>query len=177
MSILRKLVLASVSGLLCYLAFDFGFDGGWPGLIFYSVSGALFATGVLFPVLKRDGFVWYRRFGLVAVSSASYWFAIETVSLTADLKGFPVATSYLAASLAGALVALTGARFIAPLNSSIALAVVGFPAAIVGGLAFSSLPDYWPDVSFAFPFLIWHCLMAISIHIAEDRKLQSRADE
>jgi hypothetical protein len=170
MSILRKVVLASVSGLLCHLVFYFGFDGGWPEPLFYSVSGALFASGVLFPFLMRDRFVWYRGFGLIAASSLSYWFAIETAWLTVDSKGFPDTTSYLAASLVGALVALTGARFISPLNSSMALAVVGFPAAIIGGLAFSTLPEDWPDFSFPFPFLIWHCLMAIAIHIAEDWK-------
>lgn len=172
MSILRKVVLASVSGLLCYVVFDFGFDGGWPEPLFYSVSGALFVSGVLFPFLMRDRFIWYRGFGLLAASSISYWFAIETALLTVNSKGFPDTTSYLAASLVGALVALTGARFICPLKSSMALAVVGFPAAIIGGLAFSALPDDWPDFAFAFPFLIWHCLMAIAIHMAEGWKLR-----
>ena len=173
MSILRKAVLASVSGLLCYVVFHFGSDGGWPETLFYSVSGALFASGVLFPFLRRDRFVWYRGFGLIVTSSLSYWSAIETVLLTLDSKGFTDTTSYLAASLVGALIALTGARFISPLNCSMALAVVGFPAAIIGGLAFSTLPELWPDFAFAFAFsfLIWHCLMAITVHIAENRKL------
>lgn len=172
MSNLRRLVFASVSGLLCYFVFDFGFDGRWPEPLFYSVSGTLFASGVLFPFLVRDRIVWYRGFGLVAASSLSYWFAIETALLTLDSKGFPGTKSYLAASLVGALIALTAARFTCPLKSSMALAVIGFPAAIVGGLAFSILPNDWPDLAFALPFLIWHCLMATAIHIAENWKSQ-----
>jgi hypothetical protein len=170
MSILRKALLASVSGLLCYVVFDFGSDGQWPETLFYSVSGALFASGVLFPFLRRDRFVWYRGCGLIVTSSISYWAAIETVLLTVDSKGFPNTISYLAASVVGALIALTGARLILPLNRSMALAVFGFPAAIIGGLAFATLPDDWRGF---FPFLIWHCLMAIAIHLAENRKLRT----
>jgi hypothetical protein len=170
MSILIKAVLASASGLLCYAVFNFGFDGQWPEILFYSVSGALFASGVLFPYLRRDRFVWYRGFGLIITSSISYWSAIETVLLTVDSKGFPNAISYMAASLVGALIALTGARLISPLNRSMALAAFGFSAAIFGGLAFATLPDDWRGF---FPFLIWHCLMAIAVHLAENRKLRT----
>lgn len=159
---LRKAVLAGVSGLLCYAVYYFGFDGRWPSPLFHSVSGGLFAVGVLFPYLKYDKVVWLRGFGLIALSTLSYWSAIETFSRSSSTMSWNDTQAFVAASLVGAIIVLTGARFIAPLNRAIPLAVVGSPAAIAGGLAFSLANHLTGFLS----FLAWHCLMASAIHIA-----------
>jgi hypothetical protein len=171
--LLRKLVLAGASGLLCHAVYYSGFDGQWPGPLFHAVSGALFAVGVLFPYLMYDKTVWLRGFGLIALSTLSYWSAIETAIRT-SVSAFTIGTeAFLAASIVGAFIVLTGARFIAPLHRSVALAGVGFPAAIIGGLAFALTEDrdnlFWGFVAFS----VWHVFMASAIHIAESWPLRT----
>lgn len=174
MSLYRKAVLAAVSGLLCYAVYHFGSDGFWPEPLFYSASGALFAAGVLFPYLKYDKTVWLRGFGLIALSTFSYWSAIETAVRASD-GGFMIGTkAFLAASFVGAFIVLTGARFITPLNRSKPLAVVGLPAAIIGGLAFAITEWQEGHLSGLLAFAAWHVCMAVAIDIAE--KWSVRAD-
>jgi hypothetical protein len=165
MTLLQKAVLAGVSGLLCSVVYDFGFDGGWPEPLYYGVSGALFGAGVLFPYLKRDGSVWYRGLGLIVISTLSFWCAIETMSAMSHSYG-PDAEEFLAASLVGAFIVLAGARFIVPLHRSIELAVAGLPAAIIGALPFHLTIDIDSRVYLA--FMTWHILMAVAIYIAEN---------
>lgn len=170
--LLRKLVLAGASGLLCYVVYYFGFDGFWPEPLFYSVSGAIFAGGVLFPYLRYDRSVWYRGLGLIVISTLSYWAAIETADRTTALAFSVDTRAFLAASVVGAFIVFTGARFITPLNRSISLLVAGFSAAIVGGLAFALVQELDNHFSMSLAFLAWHSLMAVSIHLAEDWQLR-----
>jgi len=168
MSLLHKTVLAGASGMLCSVVYYFGFGGFWPEPLFYLVSGALFAAGVLFPYLKYDKTVWLRGIGLIALSALSYWSAIETTS-RANSAMFTIDTKALVAGgLVGTIIVLTGARFIVPLNRFIPLAIVGFPAAIIGGLTFASILGkeglFWAS----FVYLAWHSLMAIAVHISEN---------
>ena len=168
MSLYRKAVMAAVSGLICYAVYHFGFEGFWPEPLFYSASGALFAAGVLFPYLKYDRSVWLRGFGLIALSTLSYWSAIETASWVSSAEFSIDTRAFLAASLVGAIIVLTGARFITPLNRCIPLAVVGLPAAIIGGLTFALTLEADSHFWASFTFLTWHSLMAISIHVSEN---------
>ncbi len=163
MSLLQKTVLASASGVLCYVVFHFGFDGAWPAPLFFGVSGTLFAAGVLFPYVRPGKVALIKYIGLIFVSAASYWSAIEIVSKGIELfsKGtLPDWEDYLFASLAGAFIALFGARLIIPLHNSLTLAVAGSLAATVGGLFFEFPYAYF------LPHMVWHMLMAIAIHIA-----------
>ena len=158
-----KLVLAGASGLVCYAVFDFGFDGQWPSLLFHSVSGALFATGVLFPYLRRDGTVWARALGLIATSTISYWCAIETFFRSSSAMSWNDTMASVAASLVGAGIALAGARFLVPLHRSGPLAVAGLAAAITGGIVFGLTIHSHAYIA----FLGWHSLIALAIHAAE----------
>ena len=168
MSLLRKAVLAGVSGLLCFAVYYFGFDGFWPEMLFFCVSGASFAAGVLFPHLRYDRTAWFRGLGLIAVSALSYWSSIETASRT-NVAIFTIDTrAFIAASLVGAIIVLTGARLILPLTRSIALAVVGLPAAIIGGLFFALAMEQDSLFWLSFAYLTWHILMAVAIHVSEN---------
>lgn len=172
MSFLRKALLAGISGALCYAVYHFGFDGYWPELLFYSLSGALFAAGVLFPYLRRDKSAWYRGFGLVAISALSYWSAIETAGRTSGV-GFTIGTkAFLAASFVGAFIALTGARFIAPLHQFKSLAALGLPAAFIGGLAFALMEERDGHLWGLLAFSAWHMLMATAIYMSESWPLR-----
>ena len=168
MSLYRKAVMAAVSGLICYAVYHFGFEGFWPEPLFYSASGALFAAGVLFPYLKYDRSVWLRGFGLIALSTLSYWSAIETASWVSSAEFSIDTRAFLAASLVGAIIVLTGTRLILPLTRSIALAVVGLPAAIIGGLFFALAMEQDSLFWLSFAYLTWHILMAVAIHVSEN---------
>lgn len=177
MNLKTKAALAGVSGLLCYVVFHLGVDSTWPEPLFWILSGTIFAAGVLSPYLKYDRSTWYRGFALIVTSALSYWAALETFD---QIVTMAIETSaFLAASLVGAFIVLIGARLIIPLNRSISLFFVGFPVAIIGGLAFplalelnfhsSSISE---EFSISLAFMAWHSLMAVAIHVAENWQLR-----
>ena len=159
-----KIILAAVSGMLWGLAWYSGWSPtgnviflGWQ--THYGLAGATFAAGVLFPYLKRDRLNWLRAIGLVVISEISFDAAVEAADIV-FLKSGP---DFVSASLVGAVIVLTGARFIVPLTRSIPLVLVGLPAAVTGGLAFAYIPGEWIPLA----FVALHTLMAITIHISE----------
>lgn len=157
--LLQKSLLAGASGILCYVVFYFGFDE-WPLPLFFAVSGTLFAAGVLFPYVGHGRFALIRYIGLIVISAASYWSAIEIVRTGIFPNSSNGWRDYLLASLAGALIVLFGARLIIPLRSSLPLAIAGLLAATVGGFVF--VIPYNDYLAIA----VWHVLMAIAVHIA-----------
>jgi hypothetical protein len=165
MGLLQKTVLAGVSGAICYVVFELGFDEQWPVPLFYGTSGALFAAGVLFPYVDRGKLALIKYIGLVAVSTASYWAAIEIASVSAGMGMAPDWSDFLVASLGGAFIVLFGARFIIPLRNSLTLAIAGLLAATIGGLAFGFSFDVG-HMLMAIVYMAWHVLMATAIHIA-----------
>jgi hypothetical protein len=159
-----KIALATLSGLCCWYVWRSD-PSSW--LIFYGLPGALFAGGVLFPYLRHGKFSWYRCLGLVVISVISYWCAIAvSVGFIEDTL-WPGTIDFLAASLVGAAIALGGARLIIPLNRSSELMVTGLAAAVVGGLAFAFIEEQ----EFFLAFMLWHGLMAVAVHAAENWSL------
>lgn len=159
-----KIALAALSGLCCWYVWQ---SDPSSRLVFYGLPGALFAGGVLFPYLKHGGFAWYRCLGLVAISVISYWCATGVALGFIDDTFWPGTGEFLAASLVGAAIALAGARLIIPLNRSIELIATGLAAAIIGGLAFAFIGEQ----QFYIAFMVWHGLMAVAIHAAENWSL------
>lgn len=163
-----KLVLAAVSGVACWLLFEFDpLDDMVAGMfVSYALFGALFAAGVLLPYLGDGRAKWLRAAGLVAVSAFSFWAAIQVAGHGFEAKT-PDTVVYVLASLVGAAIVLVGGRLLSPLGDVVALAVAGGLYAVFGGLIFAVSPWMW----LAFP--AWHVLVASAIHAARQR--QARA--
>jgi hypothetical protein len=158
-----KITLAAISGLCCGLAYDFYImsETELNELSVLGLLGILFAAGVLFPYLSPDRSAWPRGIGLIGISMLS--FLCATTTFGAVSGPYVVTTAgFVAGSVVGAAIVLTGAMIMIPSRRPVVLAVAGFPAAIVGGLLFWLL-DLW----FPLPFIIWHLLMAVAIYIAE----------
>jgi len=156
-----KIALAAASGYSCCYVFVNATDSLPTRLL----MGLLFAGGVLFPYLRWDKFLLFRAIGLIVISTISFEFAMS--------YGLPVgrgenigwaAEGYLAASVIGAAIAMTGARFLIPLKNPIGLVVTGLVAAVTGGFGFV-LAEYMDNLYFA--FVLWHSLMALAIIGAE----------
>jgi len=159
MNVWIKALLAAASGLACYWIFVWA-DGlpvivGW--LFVYGLSGLLFAAGVLFPYLRRDKILPYRGLALVLVSIFSYWSALQVV-----MRGHlgPGTEDMLAASVVGAAIVLVGTKLIIPLQHAVRLALLGLPAAIIGGLIFA----WSTDGAFPVAYMAWHMLIAAVIY-------------
>ena len=75
------------------------------------------------------------------------------------------AVAYVSASLAGAFIVLTGAKFIIPLHHPVVLAITGVVAGVFGGLMFISLSS---DFMLVLAVMAWHTLMAAAIYVAEN---------
>jgi hypothetical protein len=144
-----KVALAAASGYCCC----FVFKNSSEGLPSLTLLGLLFAGGVLFPYLRRDRFLLFRAFGLVAVSSISFRSALSF--------GLPIGT--ITASLIGAAIALIGARLLIPLKKSIELLVTGLAAALIGGFGFGLVEEQ----RLCLAFVLWHSLMTLAIYTAE----------
>ena len=154
-----KLVLAAASGVcVAWLTKTTSYDL----LVLTPGGGMLFSIGVLFPYLKRDKSFWYRGVALVALASFSFYTAMEI----RDLGAVGMGPGFMPASLVGASIVLVGARFAVPLNGSFQLVVTGLTAAVIGGLVFEHSGGVY-----LLPFVVWHCLMAIAIHISENWSL------
>jgi len=157
-----KIVLAGLSGA-CVAWIFFTQEHWLPAsnemFVLCAVGGLLFSIGVLFPCLNRTKSYWHRGLGLVAVASLSFYSAL----LVADND--MADPFYIRASLVGAFIVLVGARFSIPLKSFFRLLIAGLPAAIIGGIVFMQFP-----LDSYFPFIIWHILMAVTIHVAENWK-------
>ena len=161
-----KTCLAAISGLLAWLYFlgPSDLSTGSP-----LMPGMFFAAGVLFPYLVQGTLVWLRALGLIVVATISFWSAFQ---LALKLAAWDIGPSisllaYICASLVGAAIVLSGARFIIPLRRTPELALAGLVAAIVGGIAFK-LAESWLFCA----FIIWHSLMAAAIHVAQKLRLQ-----
>ncbi len=170
-----RIVLAAISGALTWFYFiKFSSAGAsfsplpnWLSL--YGLPGMFFAAGVLFPYLTQATCGWLRALGLIVAAAISFWAAVQVaLELATWVIGpdFGI-LSYVSASLVGAAIVLTGARFTIPLHRTLALVLAGLVAAIVGGIAFK-IAEPWPPSA----FMIWHSLMAVVIYVAENRRLQ-----
>jgi hypothetical protein len=162
-----KTCLAAISGFLAWFYFlgPLGLSTGWP-----LTPGMFFAAGVLFPYLAEGSLAWLRALGLVVVATISFWLAFQLALKLAtwDIGPSIGLLAYICASLVGAAVVVSGARFIVPLRRTLELALAGLVAAIVGGIAFKLAE------SLLYPaFIIWHSLMAVAIHVAENWQLRS----
>ena len=167
-----KITVAAISGLCCGLVYQFGvMDEVLDPVAGLFLLGFLFAAGVLFPYLSRDRSAWPRGISLIGISMLSFSCAIELVS-TVSGPYIVTTTGFVAGSVVGAAIVLTGAMFIIPLRRSVALVLAGIPAAIIGGLAFSLIDAPLPGLPL--PFAIWHLLMAVAIYIAEYRPSSNR---
>lgn len=100
---------------------------------------------------------------MIILSSVSYLAAAEVALKATGQEYFIDTRGYLAASLVGAVIVLTGARLIIPLRRSGPLAVAGLLAAIIGGLVF--VPADYSCRSLA--YMTWHSLIAIAIHFSQ----------
>lgn len=162
-----KILLAAISGLCCGLVYEFCvMDEEIDPVTGLGVLGVLFAAGVLFPYLSRNRSAWPRGIGLIGISMLSFLCATSVFQAVSG-PYIVTTTGFVAASVVGAAIVLTGAMFIIPLRRSFVLALTGVPAAIVGGLAFLLIDGPLPGLPL--PFMIWHLLMAVAIHIAEYR--------
>ena len=169
LGLLGKFLLAVVSGVACWWV-TFVSHIGDPetilsAIVFYGLTGLLFALGVLFPYLRRDRSMMWRGAALVALSALSYWCALIVIEELKSPWGVPHAKDFIPASLVGALIVLLGAKLVIPLNHLGQLAIFGLVAAVLGGLAFSA-PPLWgtAEDSFILSYGAWHLLMAAAIH-------------
>jgi hypothetical protein len=168
-----KIIFAAISGFLAWFYFlqssniSAGFPPPLDWLSVYGLPGMFFAAGVLFPYRVQATFSWLRALGLIVVGSISFRSAIAVAIHFGRPLPVPAIDidprAYILASLVGAAIVLTGARFIVPLKRVLELALAGVVAAIVGGLVFEPTED-WPFISFMF----WHSLMAVAIHVSEN---------
>ena len=163
-----KIALAAASGICVAFIWglalcDSGSLIGFPLRRCVYLAGAIFAASVFFPYLERNGLFWYRFLGMIIVGAISYLCAFTAgfwIVLEWDLtEEFGYSTGCLVATV----VVLVGARLIIPLSSSIRLMCAGAIAAIVGGLVF-----WLPWQSPWFVWAIWHILMAVAVHAAEN---------
>lgn len=154
-----RIGLAAASGYCCCLVFENASES----VLTRALMGLLFAGGVVFPYLRRERLLVFRAIGLVAISSVSFELA-TSYGLRVGAESFGIAPGgYMAASLLGAAVALTGARFLVPLQKPLKLLATGFTAAIIGGLGFVLAGDR----RLCLAFVLWHSLMTIAIFGAE----------
>lgn len=168
-----KVVIAAISGLCCFAVYDIpsgkmpGSNPGFQLLIFCALVGVPFSAGVLFPYLRREKWSILRAIALVFVSGFSFVFAIAVIAPFWGDVWDQVREKRLlvSGSLVGAAIVLTGARYLIPLKNLSALLIVGLIAAIPGGLIFAALQHGQLYMA----FMVWHVLMAISIHVAETR--------
>lgn len=170
-NLVYKCLLAAVSGLCCWVILVVGRDTGESTVLDFLrpiLLSVVFAGGVLFPYLKRDRFIWFRGLGLIILSWISFMTAIIVAIWVNSLRSNWESPSndsvaLILASLFGALIVLTGARFIIPLHHTSVLVVAGIIAGTVGGLAFV-LPG--TDSTLVLAFMAWHTLMAAAIFVA-----------
>ena len=165
-----KMLLAATSGALVAIIALYDMDderlGAWlTFLYFYGISGALFASAILWPYLERNSQFLYRAAGLVAASVLSYWCAIQAHELVAQhiQVAQVIPLEYLAASLVGAAIVLVAAIQLAGLPMSRRMLGAALAAAVIGGLLFEPLMDL-PFVGLSASFIAWHCLMCGALH-------------
>jgi hypothetical protein len=160
-----KVALAAASGFCSWLVWwNSPLDAGERTFAFYGLPGLLFAAGVLFPYLRRDRFIWYRRLGLIAISVISYYSAMNFGIGLGGWGAFgPSPEGFMTGSLVGATIVLTGARLLIPLKHSVELVVTGLVAAIIGGFGFVLVADD----SYYLAFVLWHSVMTLAIYSAE----------
>jgi len=171
-------MIAALSGLVCFLVYDIP-SGQLPGsttpfhfLVFGALVGLPFSAGVLFPYLRHEKWMLLRGAALVLISGLSFQSAIAVVAASYGKTwswGSPGIMLFVAASLVGAGIVLTGARYVIPLNNFSTQLIVGLIAAIPGGLIFAALAEEQWYLAFA----AWHVLMAASIHFAEGEDLRA----
>lgn len=169
-----KIALAAASGLCVWPALNIPPDSWVRSVAGEILPGLLFAAGVLFPYLRRDKFLWRRCLGLVVISVASFWsaaFVGASLYPSYNPWGTPppedTIPAYLAGSLLGATIVLAGARLIIPLKHTLKLVLAGLLAAIIGGVGFT-LAERPGELFDYLPYMLWHSLMALAIHCAEN---------
>ena len=172
MSLKYKIVIAALSGLVCFAIYDIpsgklpGGDSPFGFLFYCALMGLPFSAGVLFPYLHRKTWIVLKGITLVFVSGLSFVFALLVVFAAHGATwtwGSPGKLILVAASLVGTSVVLTGARYVIPLSYLPGLLTAGVFAAIPGGLIFGVLDD----AQWYLAFMTWNGLIATSIHIAE----------
>ena len=166
-----KIALAVVSGLCVAFsaALPFFHNFIFPSLYWLCLSGALFAAGIFVPYLPNDRSLWWRCLGLTVIGAIGYLCAsFAGIWVVAELN-LDERFGYSTGCLVAAAIVLAGARLIIPLAHSTRLALVGLIAAIVGGFAFWMPASLWQGSWFA--WVIWHGLMAVTVHAAERHPL------
>ena len=167
MNLTEKLVFAVLSGCLVMLAFLwFNESDTWYSVtLYFGACGALFAGGVLLPLVSAGRLLNWRTAGLVLTSSLSFWLALRVASDWASGLFGPDLESYLLGSLAGAAVVLIPAPFLLGLRYSPRFLIASVVAAVLGGLLFFAFSEsfyYGLFLSFA----SWHAAMCGALHVA-----------
>lgn len=177
-----KLILATISGLLCVEIFSLSswlgqLGGEWlEGLAFYVVSGVVFAVAVLWPYLTRTTVFPWRGPALIAASALSYWCALWVVfySSRGDFMAVPQMPDYIAASVTGAGLVFLACKVIVPFQWSIRYVVLGLVSGIAGGWLFPTFMQS-PHFDERASFIVWQCIVCLALHFGALQSLKIKA--
>jgi hypothetical protein len=165
-SLSKRIGLCVVSGIGVGAIQIYDGDFEWPGgeLIFYALSGLLFAAAVLFPYLKRNDRVYVRAIVLAIASSASYYAAVW-LALEGPFSGPDGWIPFTIGSIAGAAIVLIALVWITPVRATLTFALWGLLAALIGGpVTYLTLPE--DEILVLLGHSSWHTLICLAIYFA-----------
>ena len=133
-------------------------------IVVCSISGLLFAVGVLSPYMPREDLFGWRSLVIVLISGLSFYCAVWSAAELA-FEFNPDLEAYITGSLVGAVIVLLPAPLLLRVKYSPRYAILGLIAAIAGGWQFDLFEEAF-RFSEVLAFGTWHLMMSITLHFA-----------
>lgn len=142
------------------------------GVLWYGISGLVFAAGVLFPCLERGDRVLLRAIALAIASGVSYYCAVW-LALDAPFSNPHNWLAFTIASVAGAAIVLLALVLATRVPASRRFALFGLAAGLIGGpITYMTLPETRTLVLTG--HASWHILICLAIIFGT--RIDGRAD-